>query len=90
MFRIRRRLTSILLSACGMAFAVPCHAGYRLNGEVKNPTPALQEAAEIGVRLYNNEAMQDLLSEVVGGNLYAEYPLMPENDRGKKYFDAGM
>ncbi|MBR4908884.1 MAG: sirohydrochlorin cobaltochelatase [Acidaminococcaceae bacterium] len=60
MLRIRRKLTSILLSACGMAFAVPCHAGYRLNGEVKNPTPALQEAAEIGVRLYNNEAMQDL------------------------------
>lgn len=37
-----------------------------------------------------NEAMQDLLSEVAGGNLYAEYPLMPENDRSKKYFDAGM
>ena len=33
---------------------------YRLSSEVKNPTPALLEASEIGVRIYNNEAMQDL------------------------------
>ena len=33
---------------------------YRLSSEVKNPTPALLEASEIGVRIYNNDAMQDL------------------------------
>ena len=33
---------------------------YKLSSEVKNPTPALLEASEIGVRIYNNEAMQDL------------------------------
>jgi sirohydrochlorin cobaltochelatase len=33
---------------------------YKLSSEVKNPTPALLEASEIGVRIFNNEAMQDL------------------------------
>ena len=33
---------------------------YKLRSEVKNPTPALLEASEIGVRVYNNKAMQDL------------------------------
>lgn len=60
MNKIRRMLTRVLLSASGLSFAVPGHAGYRLSSEVKNPTPALQEAAEIGVRIYNNEAMQNL------------------------------
>jgi len=36
------------------------HAGYTLSDEVKNPTPALLEAAEIGVRVYNNEALGSL------------------------------
>ena len=36
------------------------HAGYTLSDEVKNPTPALLEAAEIGVRVFNNEAMGSL------------------------------
>ena len=60
MRKIRKVLTNVLLSACGMAFAVPGHAGYKLSGEVKNPTPALLEASEIGVRVFNNKAMQDL------------------------------
>jgi len=60
MSKFRRSLINILLSVCGMAFAVPGHAGYRLSSEVKNPTPALLEASEIGVRIYNNKAMQDL------------------------------
>lgn len=60
MSKFRRSLTNILLSVCGMAFAVPGHAGYRLSSEVKNPTPALLEASEIGVRVFNNKAMQDL------------------------------
>ncbi len=33
---------------------------YKLSSEVKNPTPALLEASEIGVRVYNNETMKDL------------------------------
>lgn len=37
-----------------------------------------------------NEAMQDMLSEAAGANSYDSYPLMPENDRSKKYFNAGM
>ncbi len=34
-------------------------AGYTLNPEVKDATPALKQAAEIGVRTYNNPAMQN-------------------------------
>ena len=60
MRKFRKLLTNVLLSACGMAFAVPGHAGYKLSDEVKNPTPALLEASEIGVRVFNNKAMQDL------------------------------
>ena len=60
MSKFRRSLTNILLSVCGVAFAVPVHSGYRLSSEVKNPTPALLEASEIGVRIFNNKTMQDL------------------------------
>ena len=60
MKKFRKMLADILLFACGMAFAVPGHAGYRLSDEVKKPTPALLEASEIGVRVFNNKAMQDL------------------------------
>ena len=60
MFKIRRTLTNIMLSVCGMAFTVPGHASYRLSEEVKNPTPALLEASEIGVRVFHNKEMQSL------------------------------
>ena len=60
MNKIRKMWTRILLSVSGLSFAVPGHTGYRLSSEVKNPTPALKEAAEIGVRVYNNDAMQNL------------------------------
>ena len=60
MKKFRKMLADILLSACGMAFAVPGHAGYKLSDEVKKPTLALLEASEIGVRVLNNKAMQDL------------------------------
>jgi len=60
MKKVRRILAAAALSVCGMAYAVPGHSGYKLSGEVKNPTPALLEASEIGVRVYNNEAMQEL------------------------------
>ena len=60
MTKIRRIVTAIAMSLTGMAFAVPGYAGYRLNAEVKNPTPALLEASEIGVRIYNNPELQTL------------------------------
>ena len=39
---------------------VVSHAAYQLNEEVKDPTPALKEAAAIGVRTHNTEALQNL------------------------------
>ena len=36
------------------------------------------------------DAMQDLLSEVAGKNQYEDYPLMPENNRENKFFNAGQ
>ena len=36
------------------------NAAYQLNDEVKDPTPALKEAAAIGVRTHNTEALQNL------------------------------
>lgn len=60
MSKFRKVLTNVLLSACGMAFAVPGHAGYKLSDEVKDPTPALLEASEIGVRVFTNKALQNL------------------------------
>ena len=53
-------LTALALSVSCMAFAIPGYAAYSLNEEVKAPTPALKQAAEIGVRVYNNAAMQNL------------------------------
>ncbi len=38
-------------------------AGYTLNPEVKDATPALKQAAEIGVRTYNNPAMQNVANK---------------------------
>lgn len=35
------------------------YASYQLNPEVKNATPALKQAAEIGVRVYENADMKD-------------------------------
>lgn len=40
--------------------AAPTYADYQLNPEVKNATPALRNAAEIGVRVSENAAMKDL------------------------------
>jgi sirohydrochlorin cobaltochelatase len=40
--------------------AAPAMAAYQLNPEVKDATPALKEAAEIGVRVYNNPNMQNV------------------------------
>jgi len=49
--------------ACVVLLGVGEHnvfASYRLNSEVKDATPALKRAAEIGVRVSENAALQDL------------------------------
>lgn len=52
-------ILSLALTSLG-AFSAPSFAaGYTLNPEVKDATPALKQAAEIGVRTYNNPAMQN-------------------------------
>ena len=53
-------LTALALSVSCMAFAIPGYAAYSLNEEVKAPTPALKQASEIGVRVFNNAALQNL------------------------------
>ncbi len=53
-------MTALALSLSCMAVAIPGHAAYSLNPEVTDPTPALRQASEIGVRIYNNSAMQNL------------------------------
>lgn len=53
---------SAALAAFALTFGAPVlgHAAYQLNDEVKDPTPALKEAAAIGVRTHNTEALQNL------------------------------
>ncbi len=59
-----KRWKKILLASVAttmlMGTAVPAFASYRLNPEVKDATPALQRAAEIGVREYSNPKLQNL------------------------------
>lgn len=51
-------LLSLAVMAVGaMGVGPVMGAGYTLNPEVKDATPALKQAAEIGVRTYNNPAM---------------------------------
>ena len=52
--------SAILGLAVSVGAPVVSHAAYQLNEEVKNPTPALKEAAAIGVRTHNTEALQNL------------------------------
>ena len=52
-------MLSLAVTAFGAFAGVPAQASYTLNPEVKDATPALKQAAEIGVRTYNNPAMQD-------------------------------
>ncbi|MBR2183147.1 MAG: cobalt chelatase, partial [Acidaminococcaceae bacterium] len=60
MKKFGKMLTAAAMAVSCMAFAIPGYAAYSLNEEVKAPTPALKQASEIGVRVYNNEAMQNL------------------------------
>ncbi|ERT61653.1 sirohydrochlorin cobaltochelatase [Megasphaera vaginalis (ex Srinivasan et al. 2021)] len=52
-------LLSLAITSFGAFTGVPAYAGYSLNTEVKDATPALKEAAAIGVRTYTNEAMKN-------------------------------
>ena len=52
--------SAILGLAVSFGAPVVSHAAYQLNEEVKDPTPALKEAAAIGVRTHNTEALQNL------------------------------
>ncbi len=56
---------SLAVTAFGVAGSgLPAYAaGYTLNPEVKDATPALKQAAEIGVRTYNNPAMQNVANK---------------------------
>ena len=54
-------LASAMLGlAVSFGAPVVSNAAYQLNEEVKDPTPALKEAAAIGVRTHNTEALQNL------------------------------
>lgn len=52
--------SAILGLAVSVGAPVVSNAAYQLNNEVKDPTPALKEAAAIGVRTHNTEALQNL------------------------------
>lgn len=55
-------LAAMALGVVGTGMPVSA-AGYTLNPEVKDATPALKQAAEIGVRTYNNPAMQNVANK---------------------------
>ena len=52
--------SAILGLAVSFGAPVVSNAAYQLNEEVKDPTPALKEAAAIGLRTHNTEALQNL------------------------------
>ena len=60
MKKFGKMLTAAALAVSCLAISIPGYAAYSLSEEVKAPTPALKQASEIGVRVFNNEAMQNL------------------------------
>ena len=56
-------ILSLAITSIGAFGATSFAAGYTLNPEVKDATPALKQAAEIGVRTYNNPAMQNVANK---------------------------
>ena len=56
-------ILSLAITSMGAFGATSFAAGYTLNPEVKDATPALKQAAEIGVRTYNNPAMQNVANK---------------------------
>ena len=53
-------ILSLTVMAVGAMGVVPASAGYTLNPEVKNATPALKQATSIGVLSYENPAMANV------------------------------
>ena len=62
-FKMKKQLalaSAILGLLVSFGTSTVSNAAYQLNEEVKDPTPALKEAAAIGVRTHNTEALQNL------------------------------
>lgn len=62
-FKMKKQLalaSAILGLLVSFGASTVSNAAYQLNDEVKDPTPALKEAAAIGVRTHNTEALQNL------------------------------
>lgn len=51
--KMKKMLVASMTCAAFMGVSATSFAGYSLNPEVKDPTPALLQASEIGVRTYN-------------------------------------
>jgi sirohydrochlorin cobaltochelatase len=58
--RVWSTMVAFLACAAFVGLGAASYASYELNPEVKNATPALKQAAEIGVRVSENAAMKDL------------------------------
>ncbi|WP_196593713.1 sirohydrochlorin cobaltochelatase [Pectinatus sottacetonis] len=56
-FSWKKMLVTSVACMAMTGFMATSYASYKLNPEVKDATPALKEAAEIGVRTYNNPQM---------------------------------
>ena len=62
-FKMKKQLalaSAILGLLVSFGTSTVSNAAYQLKEEVKDPTPALKEAAAIGVRTHNTEALQNL------------------------------
>ena len=78
-------LLSVAAMTLGAFTGVPAQAGYTLNPEVKDATPALKQAAEIGVRKHETEALKnekDKFDEEHVASLYRNY-----DDKGNQFID---
>ena len=64
-------LLSLAVASFG-AFSTPSYAAYTLNPEVKDATPALKRAAQIGVLVYNNPEMQNVANKDAIVDLYGQ------------------
>ena len=56
----KRMLVASMACTALLGFSATSYAGYMLNPEVKDATPALKTAAQIGVLKYENPDMQGL------------------------------
>ncbi len=61
--KLKQFALSALTFAAFVSFSIPAWSAYKLNSNVKDATPALKAAAEIGVVTYNNPDMQSLANK---------------------------